>query len=68
MKKIYVKPQTSVVATAPCELCSHSFVWNVDNAKETEEFETTTNWGDVIYDKNQWTGKKDEDPFDSDNW
>ena len=47
MKKIYVKPRTIVIATAASELCQFS-AWNTDNARSTEELETTTDWGKVI--------------------
>lgn len=67
MKKIYVKPQTRVIATAPCELCAFS-VWNTDNKRSTEDIETTTDWGKIIYDPGKGKMEKEEDPWDEENW
>ncbi len=70
MKKIYVKPQTCVIEATPSELCYFS-KWNVDDADKTT---TPTDiqkvdFGNVVYDKNQWgTDKKSDDPWNSDNW
>lgn len=67
MKKIYVKPRTIVIATAASELCQFS-AWNTDNARSTEELETTTDWGKVIFDPGKGKMEKEEDPWDDDNW
>lgn len=68
MKKTYIKPRTVCIATAPCELCQAS-KWNINGNAEVEEQTEITkrDWGYIYYDgQQQW--KKEEDPYDVDNW
>lgn len=57
---------TTTILAETCSICAGtSRTWVVDkNQDDTEVPES--NWGEIIYDKGQF--KKEEDPFDSDNW
>ena len=50
-----------------CSICEGSTrIWVVDPKQDTEVPEEQSNWGEIIWDKEQF--KKEEDPFNSDNW
>ena len=57
---------TTTIMAETCSICAGSpLKWVVDkNQDDTEVPEY--NWGEIIWDERQF--KKEEDPFDSDNW
>lgn len=57
---------TTTIMAETCSICAGSpLKWVVDkNQDDTEVPEY--NWGEIIWDEEQF--KKEEDPFDSDNW
>ena len=57
---------TTTIMAETCSFCAGSpLKWVVDkNQDDTEVPEY--NWGEIIWDKEQF--KKEEDPFNSDNW
>ena len=59
-------PMTTTIMAETCSICAGSpLKWVVDkNQDDTEVPES--NWGEIIWDKEQF--KKEEDPFNSDNW
>lgn len=59
---------TTTIMAETCSFCAGSTrIWVVDPPKQdTEVPEEQSNWGEIIYDKEQFN--KDEDPFNSDNW
>ena len=61
-------PMTTTIMAETCSICAGSpLKWVVDkNQDDTEVPEY--NWGEIIWDKGEGTFKKEEDPFDSDNW
>lgn len=65
MKKIYICPMTTTIMAETCNICAGSLKWVVDPKQDDTEV-PEYNWGEIIYDEGQF--KKEEDPFDSDNW
>lgn len=62
-------PMTTTIMAETCSFCEGSTrIWVVDPKQDTEVPEEQSNWGEIIYDKGQGTFKKEEDPFDPDNW
>ena len=61
-------PMTTTIMAETCSFCAGSLKWVVDPKQDTEVPEEQSNWGEIIYDKGQGTFKKEEDPFDPDNW
>lgn len=61
-------PMTTTIMAETCSICAGSTrIWVVDPKQDdTEVPEEQSNWGEIIYDKGQF--KKEEDPFNSDNW
>ena len=59
---------TTTIMAETCSFCAGSLKWVVDPKQDTEVPEEQSNWGEIIYDKGQGTFKKEEDPFDPDNW
>lgn len=59
-------PMTTTIMAETCSICAGSpLKWVVDkNQDDTEVPEY--NWGEIIWDEEQFKPK--EDPFDSDNW
>ena len=58
---------TTTIMAETCSICEGSTrIWVVDPKQDTEVPEEQSNWGEIIWDKRQF--KKEEDPFDSDNW
>ena len=57
---------TTTIMAETCNICAGSpLKWVVDkNQDDTEVPEY--NWGEIIWDERQF--KKEEDPFNSDNW
>lgn len=57
---------TTTIMAETCSICAGSPPkWVVDPKQDDTEV-PEYNWGEIIYDEGQF--KKEEDPFDSDNW
>lgn len=56
---------TTTIMAETCSICAGSPKWVVDPKQDDTEV-PEYNWGEIIYDEGQF--KKEEDPFDSDNW
>ena len=52
-----------------CSICAGSLKWTERTESQDPEVpgEPST-WGEIIWDKGEGTFKKEEDPFDPDNW
>lgn len=60
-------PMTTTIMAETCNICAGSLKWTERTESQDPE-EEPSSWGEIIYDKGQGTFKKEEDPFDSDNW
>lgn len=58
---------TTTIMAETCSICAGSLKWTERTESQDPE-EEPSSWGEIIYDKGQGTFKKEEDPFDSDNW
>lgn len=67
MKKRYICPMTTTIMAETCSICAGSLKWTERTESQDPE-EEPSSWGEIIYDKGEGTFKKEEDPFDSDNW
>nr|WP_293583367.1 hypothetical protein [Prevotella sp.] len=69
MKKRYICPMTTTIMAETCSICAGSLKWTERTESQDPEVpgEPST-WGEIIWDKGPGTFKKEEDPFDSDNW
>ena len=57
---------TTTIMAETCSICAGSPPkWVVDPKQDDTEV-PEYNWGEIIYDEGQF--KKEEDPFDSNNW
>lgn len=60
---------TATIMAETCSICAGSLKWTErPESQDPEGTEEPFSWGEIIYDKGQGTFKKEEDPFDSDNW
>lgn len=60
-------PMTTTIMAETCSICAGSLKWTERSESQDPE-EEPSSWGEIIWDKGQGTFKKEEDPFDSDNW
>lgn len=69
MKKRYMCPMTTTIMAETCSICAGSLKWTERTESQDPEVpgEPST-WGEIIWDKGPGTFKKEEDPFDPDNW
>lgn len=69
MKKKYMCPMTTTIMAETCSICAGSLKWTERTESQDPEVpgEPST-WGEIIWDEGQGTFKKEEDPFDPDNW
>ena len=60
---------TTTIMAETCSICAGSLKWTERTESQDPEVpgEPST-WGEIIWDKGKGTFKKEEDPFDSDNW
>lgn len=65
MKKRYICPMTTTIMAETCSICAGSLKWTERTESQDPE-EEPSSWGEIIYDEGQF--KKEEDPFDPDNW
>ena len=68
MKKRYICPMTTTIMAETCSICAGSLKWAEYPKPNPEESDEPSSWGEIIYDKGADTFKKEEDPFDSNNW
>nr|WP_296990668.1 hypothetical protein [Prevotella sp.] len=67
MKKRYMCPMTTTIMAETCSICAGSLKWTEYTKPQDPELpEEPSSWGEIIWDEGQF--KKEEDPFDSDNW
>lgn len=58
---------TTTIMAETCSICAGSPPkWAVYPKQDPEESDEPSSWGEIIWDEGQF--KKEEDPFDSDNW
>jgi hypothetical protein len=67
MKKIYMCPMTTTIMAETCSICAGSLKWTERTESQDPE-EEPSSWGEIIWDKGEGTFKKEEDPFNPDNW
>lgn len=60
---------TTTIMAETCSICAGSLKWTERTESQDPEVpgEPST-WGEIIWDKGKGTFKKEEDPFDPDNW
>lgn len=60
---------TTTIMAETCSICAGSLKWTERTESQDPEVpgEPST-WGEIIWDKGPGTFKKEEDPFDPDNW
>nr|WP_298655196.1 hypothetical protein [uncultured Prevotella sp.] len=67
MKKRYMCPMTTTIMAETCSICAGSPPkWAVYPKQDPDESDEPSSWGEIIWDEG--TFKKEEDPFDPDNW
>ena len=67
MKKRYICPMTTTILAETCSICAGSLKWTEYTKPQDPELpEEPSSWGEIIWDEGQF--KKEEDPFDSNNW
>lgn len=60
---------TTTIMAETCSICAGSLKWTEYTKPQDPEVpgEPST-WGEIIWDKGEGTFKKEEDPFNPDNW
>ena len=60
-------PMTTTIMAETCSICAGSLKWTERSESQDPEVPgEPSSWGEIIWDEGQF--KKEEDPFDSDNW
>lgn len=57
---------TTTIMAETCSICAGSLKWAEYPKQDPEESDEPSSWGEIIWDEGQF--KKEEDPFDPDNW
>lgn len=57
---------TTTILAETCSICAGSLKWAEYPKQDPEESDEPSSWGEIIWDEGQF--KKEEDPFDPDNW
>ena len=58
---------TTTIMAETCSICAGSLKWTErPESQDPEVPGEPSTWGEIIYDEGQF--KKEEDPFDPDNW
>lgn len=58
---------TTTIMAETCSICAGSLKWTERSESQDPEVPgEPSSWGEIIWDEGQF--KKEEDPFDSDNW
>lgn len=60
-------PMTTTIMAETCSICAGSLKWTERTESQDPE-EEPSSWGEIIWDKGEGTFKKEEDPFNPDNW
>ena len=58
---------TTTIMAETCSICAGSLKWTERTESQDPE-EEPSSWGEIIWDKGQGTFKKEEGPFNPDNW
>ena len=58
---------TTTIMAETCSICAGSLKWT-ERPESQDPEEEPSSWGEIIWDKGQGTFKKEEDPFNPDNW
>ncbi|MEE0052445.1 MAG: hypothetical protein UFD09_02145 [Prevotella sp.] len=66
MKKRYMCPMTTTIMAETCSICAGSPPKWTERSESQDPEEKPSSWGEIIWDERQF--KKEEDPFNSDNW
>lgn len=59
-------PMTTTIMAETCNICAGSPPKWTERSESQDPEEEPSSWGEIIWDEGQF--KKEEDPFDSDNW
>lgn len=59
-------PMTTTIMAETCSFCAGSPPKWTERSESQDPEEKPSSWGEIIWDKEQF--KKEEDPFNSDNW
>lgn len=57
---------TTTIMAETCSICAGSPPKWTERSESQDPEEKPSSWGEIIWDKEQF--KKEEDPFNSDNW
>lgn len=57
---------TTTIMAETCSICAGSPPKWTERSESQDPEEKPSSWGEIIWDERQF--KKEEDPFDSDNW
>ena len=57
---------TTTIMAETCSICARSPPKWTERSESQDPEEKPSSWGEIIWDERQF--KKEEDPFDSDNW
>lgn len=57
---------TTTIMAETCNICAGSPPKWTERSESQDPEEEPSSWGEIIWDEGQF--KKEEDPFDSDNW
>ncbi len=69
MKKEYKSPMTTIIMAETCSICAGSLKWTeYEKSQNPDTPDEASSWGEIIGDKGEGTFKKEEDPFNPDNW
>ena len=59
-------PMTTTIMAETCSICAGSPPKWTERSESQDPEEKPSSWGEIIRDEGQF--KKEEDPFNSDNW
>lgn len=59
-------PMTTTIMAETCSICAGSPPKWTERSESQDPEEKPSSWGEIIWDERQF--KKEEDPFNSDNW
>lgn len=59
-------PMTTTIMAETCSICAGSPPKWTERSESQDPEEEPSSWGEIIWDEGQF--KKEEDPFNSDNW
>ncbi len=61
-------PMTTTIMAETCSICAGSPPKWAEYPQDPEVPGEPSSWGEIIWDKGEGTFKKEEDPFNPDNW